>query len=335
MIVAKAFPTLYFLSGDKHNMKLLYPEIEPFQTFFLDTGSQHQVYVEQSGNPDGVPVVFLHGGPCSGTRPGQRCFFDPEKYHIILFDQRGCGLSVPFGELDGNTTQDLIEDMERIRKHLNIQQWLLFSGSWGSTLALLYAQQHANHVSAMVIRGVFLARQKDMDWFIDDGVGRIYPEKWQQLVNSIPEQKQGPLVNGLYSAVFGDNQLNQRRATKAWMEWGGQVALLQDYQEDEKPAPISKKMVQQVQMEMHYAKNKYFIDENQVLNHCDDLQNIPTVIVHGRKDLVCPIEAALSLSKVMPNAEFIVLPNAGHIASGDEMIDALVDATDRLVEMLE
>jgi len=186
-----------------------------------------------------------------------------------------------------------------------------------------------------VIRGVFLARQKDMDWFIDDGVGRIYPEKWQQLVNSIPEQKQGPLVNGLYSAVFGDNQLNQRRATKAWMEWGGQVALLQDYQEDEKPAPISKKMVQQVQMEMHYAKNKYFIDENQVLNNCDDLQNIPTVIVHGRKDLVCPIEAALSLSKVMPNAEFIVLPNAGHIASGDEMIDALVDATDRLVEMLE
>ena len=316
-------------------MKVLYPLIEPFHCFFLETSSQHSIYVEQSGNPEGVPVIFLHGGPCSGTKPGHRCFFNPKKYHIILIDQRGCGQSLPFGEVANNTTQELIDDMESIRQQLNITQWLLFSGSWGSTLALLYAQQHANHVSAMVIRGVFLARQKDMDWFIDDGVGRIYPEKWQQLVNSIPEQKQGPLVNGLYSAVFGDNQLNQRRATKAWMEWGGQVALLQDYQEDEKPAPISKKMVQQVQMEMHYAKNKYFIDENQVLNHCDDLQNIPTVIVHGRKDLVCPIEAALSLSKVMPNAEFIVLPNAGHIASGDEMIDALVDATDRLVEMLE
>ncbi|MCK5355209.1 MAG: alpha/beta fold hydrolase, partial [Methyloprofundus sp.] len=165
-------------------MKSFYPEIEPFNTFFLETQSQHQVYVEQSGNPDGIPVVFLHGGPCSGTRPGQRCFFDPELYHIILFDQRGCGLSLPFGELDNNTTQDLIEDMERIRGQLNIKQWLLFSGSWGSTLALLYAQQFTDAVAGMIIRGVFLARQQDLDWFVREGASRIYPVQYQNLLAS-------------------------------------------------------------------------------------------------------------------------------------------------------
>jgi proline iminopeptidase len=312
-------------------MKTLYPEIEPFHSFFLQTNSQHRVYVEQSGNPQGIAVIFLHGGPCSGTRPGHRQFFNPEKYHIILMDQRGSGQSLPFGEIEHNTTQDLIADMEQLRKQLDIQQWLLFSGSWGSTLALLYAQKHTANVLGMIIRGVFLARQKDLDWFSQQGAGRIYPEKWQQLINSIPESGRDNWVKGLYDAVFGVDEITQRRAAHAWMAWGGQVALMQDYQEDDKPVHVTDKMVKQVQMEIHYALNKYFITENQVLKGCDVLQHIPTLIIHGRNDLVCPMEAGLSLHKVLPKAEYIVLSNAGHIASGDEMIDALVDATDKII----
>ena len=316
-------------------MKSLYSPIDPFHSFFLETDSKHAIYVEQSGNPDGIPVIFLHGGPCSGTKPSHRCFFNPQKYHIILMDQRGCGQSLPFGELEGNTTQDLIDDMESIRKQLGIAKWCLFSGSWGSTLALLYAQQHASRVAALVIRGVFLARQMDMDWFIKEtGVGRIYPEKWLQLVNSLPKIDHENIVNSLYQAVFGADEVSKRRVTKAWMEWGGQVALMQDYQETGKPQPITEKMLKQVQMEIHYAQHKYFISENQLLDNCDSLQNIPTFIVHGCNDLVCPLEAGLSLSKALPNAEYIVLPNAGHIASSDEMINALVDATDRIAELV-
>ena len=315
-------------------MKTLYPQIEPFHSFFLQTDGLHSVYVEQSGNPQGIPVIFLHGGPCSGTKPDHRCFFNPQKYHIILMDQRGCGQSLPFGELANNTTQDLIDDMERIRKQLNIKRWLLFGGSWGSALSLLYAQQHAEKVSGMVIRGVFLARQKDLDWFAKDGAGRIYPEKWQQLLASVSEQLKTDLVEALCDAVFGQDEMTKRRAAKAWIDWGGQVALMQDYQEDDKPVHVTKKMVQQVQMEMHYAQNKYFIAENQVVNACDRLQDIPTIIIHGRNDMVCPIEAGLRLSKVLPNAEYIVLNSAGHIASGDDMIDALVDAADRMLELI-
>jgi len=313
-------------------MKALYPEIDSFHSFFLQTKSQHSVYVEQSGNPNGIPVIFLHGGPCSGTHPGHRQFFNPEKYHIILMDQRGCGQSLPFGEIEHNTTQDLIDDIEQIRKQLDIKQWLLFSGSWGSTLALLYAQQHTDCVLGMIIRGVFLARQKDLNWFAQDGVGRIYPEKWLQLINSIPEAGRVDWVKGLHDTVFGQDEITQRRATKAWMEWGGQVALMQDYQEDEKPIHVTDKMVKQVQMEIHYAVNKYFISENQVLDGCEFLQDIPTIIIHGRNDLVCPMEAGLRLHNALSKAEYIVLPNAGHIASGDEMINALVDATDRMAE---
>jgi proline iminopeptidase len=315
-------------------MKTLYPEIEPFHHFLLETDSKHRVYVEQSGNPEGIPVIFLHGGPCSGTRPKHRCFFNPEKYHIILMDQRGCGQSLPFGEMESNTTQDLIDDMERIRKQLKIDRWVLFGGSWGATLTLLYAQQHADKVISMVIRGVFLARSKDVDWFINGGAGLIYPEKWQQLIASVPQHSPTDLVKSLYDAVFGDDELTKKRATKAWMNWGGQVALLQDYEEGQL-IHITEKMVQSVQMEMHYAYHRYFIEENQVLDGCDALHDIPTVIIHGRNDLVCPMEAGFTLSKQLPHATFITLPHAGHIANGDEMIDALVNATDEMIELIQ
>lgn len=316
-------------------MKTLYLILEPFHSFFLQTDSRHAVYVEQSGNPQGIPVIFLHGGPCTGTKPNHRRFFNPKKYHIILMDQRGCGQSLPFGELEKNTTQDLIDDMEAIRKKLNIEQWLLFGGSWGGALTLLYAQQHSAHVLGMVIRGVFLARQMDLDWFAKSGAGRIYPEKWQQLIESVPYYHQIGLVDTLYDSVFGADEVCKRRVAKAWTEWGGQVALMQDYQEQKQSVHITENMVKQVQMELHYAKHKYFIAENQILNSCETIQAIPTIIIHGRYDLVCPIEAGMSLLQALPNAEFIVLPEAGHIASGAEMLDALVNATDTMVELIQ
>ncbi|MDI1231914.1 MAG: prolyl aminopeptidase [Methylobacter sp.] len=309
-------------------MKTLYPEILPYHSFFLETGSKHAVYVEQSGSPDGIPVIFLHGGPCSGTRPEHRRFFNPKLYRIILFDQRGCGLSLPFGELENNTTQDLIDDMERIRHQLGIAQWQVFGGSWGGALALLYAQQHKDKVIGLIVRAVFLARQQDLDWFAKDGAGNIYPEQWQRLIESIPEQGRGNPVQELYDAIWGEDEVAQRRAAKEWMAWGGQVALGNDYQPSPKGEHATELMVKQVRMELHYAKQHYFIRENQILDNCGGLVDIPTVIIHGRYDFVCPIEAGYSLHKALPNAEYIVLPNAGHVAQGKEMINALVAATD-------
>lgn len=313
-------------------MKTLYPEILPYQTFFLETDSRHTVYVEQSGNPDGIPVIFLHGGPCSGTKPGHRRFFNPEKYRIILFDQRGCGQSLPFGELENNTTQDLINDMERIRKQLSIDRWLLFGGSWGGALALLYAQQHGDKVIGMIIRGVFLARQQDLDWFAKAGAGLIYPEQWQRLLESIPESGRANPVQGICDALWDDDEVAKRRVAREWMAWGGQVALGGDYQPGPEAGHVTEKIIKQVGMEMHYARNHYFIRENQILENCDRLHSIPTVIIHGRNDLVCPMEAAMKLRQALPGAEYIILPNAGHVAQGEEMIDALVSATDKFAE---
>ena len=311
-------------------MKTLYPEIQPFHSFFLNTESQHRVYIEQSGNPDGIHVIFLHGGPCSGTKPHHRQFFNPTLYHIILFDQRGCGLSEPFGELDGNTTQDLCADMERIREQLHIKQWLVFGGSWGGALALLYAQQHTDKVLGLIIRAVFLARQQDMDWFAKNGVERIYPEQWQRLLNSIPPINSGNLVQDCYQALSDKDELSQRRVAKEWLAWGAQVALGNDYQPSDEH--VSEKMLKQARMELHYALHHYFISENQILTNCHKLSNIPTIIIHGRMDLVCPIEAGMRLHHALPHAQYIILPNAGHIAQGEAMINALVSATDRFAE---
>ncbi len=315
-------------------MKSLYPEIIPFNTFFLNTNSQHSVYVEQSGTVDGVPVIFLHGGPCSGTKPDHRRFFNPEQYHIILLDQRGSGQSLPFGDCVSNTTQDLIDDMERIRHQLGIHQWVLFGGSWGAALSLLYAQQYADKVLGMILRGTFLARAKDLDWFIKQGVARIYPEQWHKLAGTVAQNNRPDIVPALYEILLGNDELAKRRVTKAWMEWGSLVTLGADYQNDNSQA-ITDKMVKQVRMELHYAKHNYFIQENQIIDQCDLIKHIPTIIIHGQKDLVCPLEAGYTLAKALPQAEYIVLSNSGHIAQGEEMIDALVSASDKMLKIIE
>lgn len=313
-------------------MKTLYPEIKPYHTFFLETDSKHQIYVEQSGNINGKPIIFFHGGPCSGTKPDHRRFFNPLHYRIILFDQRGSGLSTPFGELENNTTQDLIDDIERIRKQLLIERWLVFGGSWGGALALLYAQQHPDRVLGMVIRAVFLARQQDLQWFAQFGANKIYPEQWQRLMESLPESKRADLMQGLCEVLWGKDEIARRRVAKEWMAWGGQVALGSDYQAGLKTDHATERMVKQVCMELHYAKHHYFIEENQILDQCHKISAIPTVIIHGRHDFVCPIEAGYLLHKALPHAEYIELPTAGHVAQGKEMIDALVNATDWFIE---
>ncbi len=314
-------------------MKILYPEIDPHHIFFLETGSKHSVYVEVSGNPDGIPVIFLHGGPCSGCKPDHRRFFNPQLYRVILFDQRGCGRSLPFGEIEGNTTQDLIDDMERIRSQLGISNWLVFGGSWGGALGLLYAQQHADKVVGMIIRGVFLARPQDMDWFVVSGVNRIYPESWEYLVGSVPQKSRSHLVDGLWELISGDSAIASRVA-KAWQGWNGQVALGKLFQPDGETEQVSEGFIKQVRMELHYAKQQYFIEDNQILSQCGRLAKIPTVIIHGQYDLVCPLESGLSLHRALPGSEYIVLPNAGHIAQHEEMIDALVAATDKFAALL-
>jgi proline iminopeptidase len=219
--------------------------------------------------------------------------------------------------------------MERIRQQLGIDQWLVFGGSWGAALALLYAQQQPDKVIGMIIRAVFLVRQQDFDWFSKDGVNRIYPEQWQRLLESIPEHGRKDLLQGLCDVLWSDDEVAQRRVAKEWMAWGGQVALGNDYQPAKQSNHVSDKMVKQVRMELNYARYRYFIKENQLLDNCAILQNIPTLIIHGRQDLVCPIEAGMKLHQALPHADYLVLPNAGHIAQGSEMIDALVAATDK------
>ncbi|MGZ8162002.1 MAG: prolyl aminopeptidase [Methylobacter sp.] len=315
-------------------MKILYPEIQPYHTFFLETGSKHSVYVELSGNPDGIPVIFLHGGPCAGTKPDHRRFFNPERYRIILFDQRGCGQSLPFGELEDNTTEDLIADMERIREQLGIERWLVFGGSWGAALALLYAQKHKDTVAGLIVRGVFLARQMDLDWFAKDGANRIYPEQWQRLIESLPEQQRENLLPGIVQVLWGEDEVARLRAAKEWAAWNGQVALGSNYQPAVQNGQTAEKIIKQVRMEVHYARNHYFIEENRILENCGGLSGIPAIIIHGRNDLVCPIEAGMKLHLALPDAEYVILPNAGHVAQGEEMIDALVSATDKFAEKL-
>jgi len=315
-------------------MKTLYPAIEPNEYYHLPMDDLHRVYVEECGNRAGLPVVFLHGGPASGCKPHHRSFFDPQRYRIILFDQRGCGRSRPSGESTNNTTQHLIDDMERIRKRLGIERWLLFGGSWGAALALLYAQRYSQRVTGLIIRGAFLARRADLEWFTDGGVNRIYPEQWQRLIRSLPEAERGDPIAAITKTVHGPDELAQRRVAREWDSWSAQVALGHEYAPADAEEHASEGQLDQVRIEMHYASHHYFIAENQILEHCNRILDVPTVIIHGRNDLVCPVESGWSLSRRLPHAAFQVLSHAGHVAHGEAMIDALVTATDAMADRL-
>ncbi len=315
-------------------MHTLYPPLEPYKTHTLKRDG-HLIHVEECGHANGIPILFLHGGPGSGCKPHHRCFFDPDYFRIILLDQRGSGRSSPPGQLTHNRTDDLLGDLEALRGELGIDHWALFGGSWGATLALLYAQAFPQRVLGLILRGTFLARQADLDWFIaSGGVRRIYPEAWEQLVRSLPEsEREHPLLS-LYTKLTGSDELACRRAARAWEHWGGQVTLGADFDLDALGDHVTAQTVNQARIELHYAVNGYFLAENQILEECDRITTLPLQIIHGRRDLVCPVESAFTLHQRLPGSTLKILPNAGHIAAGAEMIDALVEATMNLTRLL-
>lgn len=315
-------------------MKSLYPPLAPFAVHTLAVGDGHKLHAEECGNPQGLPVLFLHGGPGSGCKPHHRTFFHPERYRIVLLDQRGAGRSSPQGGLNANTTRHLLDDLEILRRHLHIERWLLCGGSWGATLALLYAQKHPESVLGLILRGTFLARAGDLDWFLAGGAARIYPEAWQHLLDFVPKPERHNPIRYFHGQLVGADQLAQRRAARAWLQWGGQVTLGKDFD----PAPLDKHLPQEqlhkAQIELHYASQGYFLADNQILDGCRAIAHLPACIIHGRHDWVCPAEAAYTLHRALPNSALSILPDAGHIAEGDAMLDALVDAADRMADRL-
>lgn len=315
-------------------MREFYPPIEPYAVHTLDVGDGHSVYVEECGNPAGIPVIFLHGGPGGGCKPYQRSFFDPARYRAVLFDQRGCGRSTPCGLLEANTTWHLLADMEAIRLRLGVDQWLLFAGSWGSVLALLYAQHHPQRVSGIVSRGTFLARQMDLDWYLKDGVNRIYPERWAELLEAMHVGPGADIIAAFQKIMHGQDELAQRRAAKAWSFWGGQVALGAEFGTSDPEGHVPASVLHQARIELHYGLHRYFVEEGQVLRDCHLVPKRPVILVHGRRDLVCPVESAYALQKHLPFAELRVLPKAGHVASNAEMASALVEAADDMAKLL-
>lgn len=311
-------------------MKGLYPPLEPFRHFELDVSDGHRIHVEQCGNPQGVPILFVHGGPGGGIDVNSRRFFDPAFYHIILFDQRGSGRSRPFASTDANTTWHLVADMEIIREHLGIECWALFGGSWGSTLSLAYAQKHPERVTALILRGVFLCREADLDWFYYQGAPQIYPEHYPDFLAPVPVDERHDLV-GAYRKLLDDpDPAVREHAAHAWTLWElrasklePDAAYLRENSQPEHAVPIA-------QLEVHYFRNNCFLEHNQLLRDIHRIAHLPGAIIHGRYDLECPPDAAWALHKAWPKAEFEWVERAGHSASEPGISEALVRATDRL-----
>ena len=307
----------------------LYPEIKPYDSGFIDV-DEHQVYYEQCGNPDGKPAVFLHGGPGGGGSEEVRRFFNPDIYRIIVFDQRGCGRSKPHGCLENNTTWDLVSDIELLRKKLDINKWLVFGGSWGSTLSLAYAQTHPDSVSELVLRGIFLLRKEELQWFYQDGSSRIFPEAWQEFVEIIDENERDDLM-GAYHRIFNsDDKAKKLAAAIAWTKWEASTISL-----SYNPATVEEMSDPEFALAFALIENHYFINkgwfknENQLIENIDIIRSIPSVIVQGRYDAVCPMKTAWELSEAWPEAEMVVAPSSGHTAFEAEITDALIRATDR------
>lgn len=312
-----------------------FPAIRPYKKQFISVTAPHQLYVEESGNSEGIPVLFIHGGPGGGTTASDRCFFDPEKYRIILFDQRGAGLSTPHARLEDNNTPALIEDIETLRKTLEIDHWVIFGGSWGSTLGLLYAQTYPGLVLGLILRGIFLCRDEDIHWFYQDGAGRVFPDYWQEYLQVIPKTEQDDMLAAYYKRLTSDNELERMAAAKAWSIWEGRCATLHANPEVVDRFASPHLAMAMARIEAHYFINKAFLEPNQIVNNAHRLKDIPGTIVHGRYDMVCPVNQAFALSDVWPNAKLEIIPNAGHSSTEPGITDALVRATENLAYQLE
>ncbi len=317
----------------------LHPEREAFDSGLLEAGGGHRVYWEQSGSPGGVPVIFLHGGPGSGCAPKHRRYFHPQHYRAVIFDQRGAGRSGPPGELRDNTTQALVADMERIREHLRLPRWLLFGGSWGATLALVYARAHPERVSGMILRGSFLARACDLEWFVGGGVQRIFPDHWQAVLQELPERERDRPMQALVRHILHGDEPTQRRLARVWADWSSQVvcynlALPEASVEPPVEQEDEERRLHQARIEMHYAHHRYFLQENEILNHAAQLPRVPTVLIHGRRDLTCPLSASWDLHRALPASELIIVPEAGHLAGEPAMTRTLVQVATHVAETL-
>ena len=312
----------------------LYPPISPFATHDLDVGDGHRIHVEECGRPGGVPAVFLHGGPGAGCEPGHRRFFDPERYRVVLFDQRGCGRSTPHASIEANTTWDLVADIERIRELCGIERWLVFGGSWGSTLALAYAQAHPERVSALVVRGVFLCRDEEIRWFYQEGASWVFPDYWQDFLQPIPPEERGDLVSAYHRRLTGDNEVARMAAAKAWSVWEGRTATLLANPDIQAHFAEPRLALSLARIECHYFVNHAFLRANQLIEDAHRLRGIPGVIVQGRYDLICPARSAFELHQAWPDARLHLVPDAGHSAFEPGIRSALVAATDRFAREL-
>ena len=305
----------------------LFPAIEPYDSGFIKKGI-HKIYYEQSGNPKGKPAIFLHGGPGGGAGSFSRRFFNPKKYRIVLFDQRGCGKSKPHACLEDNTTWHLVEDIESIREQLDIEKWLVFGGSWGSTLALAYAQSHPQCISELVLRGIFMLREKELQWFYQYGASEIYPEAWQGFLKEIPKEKRTNLIES-YREIFGsEDEEKKLSAAKAWSKWEASTSFINHNPEAVKESINSQFALAFALIENHYFVNKGFLEnENQLLDNIEKIRHIPAVIIQGRYDVVCPPTTAYELYQEWPESELKIAPYSGHSAFEEEITDLLIETT--------
>ncbi|WVY93681.1 hypothetical protein V8G54_032769 [Vigna mungo] len=350
------------MASEKESEKLvrnLYPQIEPYSTGFLKVSDLHTIYWEQSGNPSGHPVVFIHGGPGGGTSPSNRRFFDPDFYRIVLFDQRGAGKSTPHACLEQNTTWDLIDDIEKLREHLEIPEWQVFGGSWGSTLALAYSQSHPDKVTGMILRGIFLLRKKEIDWFYEGGAAAIYPDAWEPFRDLIPESERGCFVDA-YNKRLNSNNIETQSgflayietfnatahgvfylteeyaAARAWTKWEMMTAHLLPNEDNIKKGDDDYFSLAFARIENHYFVNKgFFPTDSYLLDRIDKIRHINTTIVQGRYDMCCPMMSAWDLHKAWPEADFRVVPDAGHSANEPGITAELVAANENLKNIIK
>ncbi|MEN7342080.1 MAG: prolyl aminopeptidase [Pseudomonadota bacterium] len=316
------------MANNSQPPRALYPQIEPYHTGMLDVGDGHKLYYEQSGNPNGKPVIALHGGPGGGSNGGMRRFFNPDVYRIILLDQRGAGKSTPHASLENNTTWDLVGDIEILREALEIRRWQVFGGSWGSTLSLAYAETHPERVTELVLRGIFMLRPKEIRWFYQHGASEIFPDRWEHYVAPIPEAERGDMLSAYHQRLISEDETVRLEAARAWSVWEGSTSFL-------RPDPVATDAfgepdhaLAMARIECHYFVNDGFMKPGQLIENIDRVRNIPAIIVQGRYDVVCPMISAWELHKAWPESQLKIIDDAGHSAFEPGNAGALVEATD-------
>lgn len=314
-------------------MRDLYPEIQPYNTLQLAVDDVHTLYVEEVGNPDGVPALFLHGGPGAGCEPYHRRFFDPERYRVVLFDQRGAGRSTPHADLSNNTTWDLVADIEKIRETLGIERWVVFGGSWGSTLALAYAQTHPQRVRALILRGIFLCRPHEIAWFYQQGASRFFPDYWEDFVAPVDPAQRHDMLSAYHRLLTGTDELRRLAAARAWSVWEGRTATLLPDERVAAHFAQAHVALSMARIECHYFMHDAFLRPNQLIDDAGRLNGIPGVIVHGRYDAICPLENAWELHHAWSGSELSIIADAGHSAAESGTRSRLVEATDLFAEV--